>query len=220
MLAAVAHDLRTPLTALRLRSEAAPIPIREKMIDDLKRLEQMVDQFLSFVSASLSASAATEVDLAGLCGAAAADAREAQGAVTERVLARPTVRGSAVDLRRLIDNLVDNAVRYGGNAELSLDQQDNCATLTVSDRGPGLPEEELQRVFQPFYRPDSARSAETGGTGLGLAIVRAIARAHGGEVSLRNRSDRSGLVATLTLPVSDRRLEGSPLDRVQSAATG
>lgn len=199
MLAAVAHDLRTPLTALRLRSEEARQPTREKMVADIGRLEQMIAQFLSFVRGAGAAAEVGEVDLGEIVSAAAASAAEAGRPVSHGALPSLKARGSAVDLRRVVENLVDNAVRFGGSAELSLEEGDGFAVLKVMDRGPGLPEQELERVFEPFYRPDASRSSETGGTGLGLAIVLAIVRAHGGEASLRNRAG-GGIEAEVRLP--------------------
>ena len=200
MLAAVAHDLRTPLTAIRVRSEAAPPEARDAMVADIRRMEQMIAQFLSFVAGSANAPSAAEVDLRELAQAAVRHARDAGLPVAADFDGPARVRGSALDLRRMIDNLIDNAVRFAGSAELRLEADVEHLVLRVLDEGTGLEEEELERVFEPFYRPDAARNSETGGTGLGLAIVRAIARAHGGEVTLRNRTGRSGLEAEVRIP--------------------
>ncbi len=111
------------------------------------------------------------------------------------------VLGDALGLKRLVANLIDNAVKFGAEARLSLAREGDKAILRVDDTGPGLPDAELERVFDPFYRPDTSRSAETGGFGLGLATARAIARAHGGDVRLSNRPG-GGLRAEVELPAA------------------
>jgi signal transduction histidine kinase len=123
---------------------------------------------------------------------ASQDVRLASG---ERIVL--AANGPAV--RRIVENLVDNALKYGGSAEVALAARGGDAVVTVADRGPGIPEAHLEAVFRPFHRLETSRSRETGGTGLGLAIARTLARAHGGDVKLANRED-GGLVATLSLP--------------------
>ena len=113
------------------------------------------------------------------------------------MLTRAPVLGSGA-LRRALQNLIDNAIKYGHSAHLSVIDDVDCLRLTVSDDGPGIAEEELSRVTEPYYRPDAARRSETGGVGLGLSIVSDIARLHGGELQLRNRPE-GGLAATLVL---------------------
>ena len=102
-------------------------------------------------------------------------------------------------LKRCLANLMDNAVLYGDRATIRVEDSPQCLTLRVLDEGPGIPEAELEKVFEPFYRLKHSRSRETGGTGLGLAIARNIAQMHGGDIVLRNRTER-GLEAVLTLP--------------------
>ena len=202
MLAAVAHDFRTPLTALRLRCESTAPPLRDRMVADIARLEAMVDQFLAFTRGAGRDRYETDVDFAQLLRSVVNEAGQEKRLVL--IDAPPQglfLRGDPLDLRRMFDNLVDNALRYGGGAEITLGADGECAVLIVADRGPGLPESELERVFQPFYRPDMSRNSETGGSGLGLAIVRAIARAHGGDATVRNRPGR-GLEAEVRLPLS------------------
>jgi signal transduction histidine kinase len=106
-------------------------------------------------------------------------------------------------LRRVFDNLLDNAVKYGEAAEVSLSATPDKITVTICDKGPGIPPDQVEQVFEPFQRIETSRSRETGGVGLGLAVVRSIIRGHGGEVTLVNRPE-GGLCATVTLPIVDR----------------
>jgi signal transduction histidine kinase len=199
MLSAVAHDLRTPLTALRVRCESAEGQQRERMIGDIERMEQMIAQFLTFTGGAASPGADEVNDLAALAQEAAEDARGAGARVDFSGDRGAFVRVGAVDLRRMIGNLLDNAVRHGEHVEVAVEQAGDQIVLTVGDDGPGLPVDELERVFQPFYRPDAARGAAEGGAGLGLAIVRMMARANGGEAQLRPRHP-TGLEAEVRLP--------------------
>jgi signal transduction histidine kinase len=200
MLAAVAHDLRTPLTALRVRTEAAPEAARDAMNCDIDRMEAMISQFLHFVSGAGEKTEPQIIDLADLVATVIAEAAEAGLAVSHAAQAELLVKADPLELRRMLRNLIDNAVRFGASAQVMLHQARIEAVIVVIDEGPGLPEEELERVFQPFYRPDDARNSATGGAGLGLAIVRTIARAHRGEALLRNRLG-GGLEAEVRLPV-------------------
>jgi signal transduction histidine kinase len=121
---------------------------------------------------------------------------EIEGSIAQPYPGRPRA------LRRCLTNLVDNAIRYGGRATIKVEDTAERLTIRILDDGPGIPEEELEQAFEPFFRGEASRSRETGGTGLGLGIARTIARAHGGELTLRNRAE-GGLEATLTLPRID-----------------
>ena len=201
MMGAIAHDLRTPLTRLRFRIEAVPDPLREKMEADIDHMEAMVSSTLSFVRDAalprdrrmleMASLVETVMDEAALTGADAAVRR------AERVV----VDGDPLALKRLVANLVDNALKYGERARARVFSEDGMAVILVEDDGPGMPEGEIERVFEPFHRLESSRSRETGGIGLGLAVVRAVARSHGGDVILRNRP-RGGLSARVTLPLA------------------
>ncbi len=116
---------------------------------------------------------------------------------------RVSFLGRPLALRRVFDNLVDNAVKYGKRASVLLVETEENIVITVMDEGPGIPEAEFERVFDPFYRVESSRNRETGGVGLGLAVVRSIIRGHGGEVTLSNRK-KGGLCATVTLPKPEK----------------
>jgi signal transduction histidine kinase len=200
LIAAIAHDLRTPLTRLRFRAEYAPEEHRERMVRDIERMDAMIGGVLAFARGEertvrqrleLGAVVQSLVDDLGETGA---DAAVAEAESVE-------VLGDPLALRRLVSNLLDNAVRYGGGARCRIVRSGSEAILLVEDEGPGLPEESLERVFQPFERGDAARDPATGGVGLGLALARGIARAHGGDVRLRRR-DGGGLCAELRLPAA------------------
>jgi signal transduction histidine kinase len=158
MVGAIAHDLRTPLTRLRFRIEAAPEELRGKL--------------------------------------AAETGSDATALPSDRLV----VEGDPVALRRLVGNLVENALKYGQRVRGRVFAEDGCAIVEIEDDGPGVMTEEIERLFEPFYRGEPSRSRETGGAGLGLAVVRSIARGHGGDVTLRNRT-QGGLTARVSLPL-------------------
>jgi signal transduction histidine kinase len=201
MIGSIAHDLRTPLTRLRFRMEAVPAPLRRQLEGDLDQMEAMLASTLGFVrdaarprdrrKLEVASLVETVVDEAALTGADAAIER------ADRVV----VEGDPLALKRLVANLVDNALKYGARAHARVYSFDGMAIIEVDDAGPGVPEAEMERVFEPFHRLETSRSRETGGIGLGLAVVRAVARGHGGDVVLRNRAE-GGLSARVTLPLA------------------
>ena len=200
ILAAISHDLKTPITRLRLRAEMLEDEaLAAKFVKDLGEMEAMVDQTLDFMRDASASEAAQRVDVMALLESVQADYRDTGGAIElegriERpILARPRA------LRRCLANLVDNALRYGARATLRAEDEGARIAIRVLDEGPGIAEDALEKAFEPFYRGEASRSRDTGGTGLGLGIARNIARAHGGDVVLRNRSG-GGLEAILTLP--------------------
>jgi signal transduction histidine kinase len=200
MIAAIAHDLRTPLTRLRFRAEAAPEVVRERMAADIEQMDAMVRSALAFVRGETAPSERVRLDLAALVGSVVDDLVETGAAAEFTPAGELVLCGDPLGLKRLTANLVENAVKFGGRARAALWRDGRHAVLTVEDDGPGLPAAELERVFEPFYRADAARGAETGGVGLGLAVARSIARAHGGDVALANRTG-GGLRATVRLPL-------------------
>ncbi|MFM7345442.1 MAG: sensor histidine kinase [Tagaea sp.] len=200
MLAAVSHDLRTPLTRLRLRAETIPDPEeRAKAQGDIVEMEKMIAETLAFARADAMQSPPERFDLAALV----------QTLIDERVdLGReasyegPTsfvVEGRAGAIKRALANLIDNALAYGERAGVTLRALDDRIDVAVADEGPGIPPDQMEQVFRPFYRIEASRSRETGGAGLGLSVARDVAIAHGGEVRLANRPVR-GLEATFVLP--------------------
>ncbi len=203
MLAAISHDLRTPITSLRLRAELLDdVEMREKMIETIEEMQHMTEATLAFVRADQAEEETRSIDLAALVDSLAADLVELGEDIEVSETARPVVRGRTVALRRAIRNVVENAVRYGERARVTVSTSERPAEarVLVDDDGPGLPQGDLERVFEPFVRGEASRSRETGGIGLGLAIARTILRSHGGDVCLENRAG-GGLRAVLTLPI-------------------
>ncbi len=209
MLAAISHDLRTPITRLRLRAEFMDDEEQQRrMLADLAEMEAMIASTLAFARDDAGAEPATPVDLAGLARTVldeAADAEpEAAGHIAYRGPEHLVMPLRPLAMKRALGNLVANALKYGGAARLSLEPRGGGALLTLDDDGPGIPEAMLEQVFQPFQRIETSRNRETGGTGLGLTIARSIFRAHGGDVTLRNRpasdAEPAGLRVVMTLP--------------------
>jgi signal transduction histidine kinase len=200
VLAAMSHDLKTPITRLRLRADLLEdAPLRAKLAADLAQMESMVGATLDFLRGSERAEAVQPIDVNALLESLAADWSETGARVTFAGAPVRPFPGRPKALRRCLSNLIENAVKYGGSAALSAEDGDARLAIRVRDEGPGIPEAELERVFEPYHRLEGSRSRETGGTGLGLAIARAGARAHDGEIRLRNRPE-GGLEAELTLP--------------------
>jgi signal transduction histidine kinase len=199
LLGAISHDLKTPITRLRLRAEMLPDPeVRAKMLRDLDEMQTMVGETLDFFSSVSKDTERQPVDVGALIESVCEDRREAGQALTVRGALLGPYRADPQGLRRCLDNLIENAIRYGGSADIEIADSPRHLRIEIRDRGPGIPHPDLERVFEPFYRLDDSRNMESGGTGLGLSIARNIARWHGGDVTLRNGA--SGLVAELALP--------------------
>ncbi|MGX9847436.1 ATP-binding protein [Limimaricola litoreus] len=194
-LAAVGHDLRTPITSLRIRAEMLDEAEGEPMIRTLDEMAVMAEGLVSFARSGHEAEPVAEVDLAPLL----ARLCDERGAVCEGGSA-PPVRGRPVALSRAFGNLIDNAIRYGGSARVQLTQEGEMAVVRILDDGPGIEAARLEGMFEPFVRGEQSRSQDTGGAGLGLSITRTILRAHGGEIELSNR-ESGGLEARVTLPL-------------------
>ena len=200
ILAAMSHDLKTPITRMRLRTEMLEDEVtRAKFERDLAEMESMVTQALEFMRDSSAKEPVQPVDLMALLETLRSDYRDAGKPVEISGRVAQAYPGRPLALRRCLTNLVENAVRYGKGAAIEVEDGAREIVLRIRDRGPGIPEGELEQVFEPFYRGEASRSRETGGTGLGLGIARNIARAHGGDIVLRNHP-RGGLEAVLTLP--------------------
>ena len=206
MLAAIGHDLRTPITRLKLRAEFMDDDEqRRKMLADLDEMEAMIGATLAFARDDAATEPATQMDIAALCCTVADEASDAHPDQAEKISydgpEKLVIRARPLALKRAIANLVANALNYGGAARLVLAQDGaGLVRLTVADEGPGIPEAELEAVFTPFRRLEASRNRETGGTGLGLTIARNILRGHGGDVVLQNRPE-GGLIAVASLPV-------------------
>lgn len=202
MVAAITHDLQTPLTRLRLRLEKVPDEaLRAKLLEDLALMREMVREGLDFASSFDGNEPEGRVDLDALLSSIVDDARDAGENVTLDGATGAVVVGGVNALRRCVGNLVDNAISYGSSARVTLTATTSGVRIQVSDDGPGIPTEHLERVFEPFYRIDPSRSRETGGTGLGLAIARNIARRYRGDVTVANRAG-GGLDATIVFPTA------------------
>lgn len=197
--AAVSHDLRTPLTRLRLRAESIEHPEqRRKFQQDIIEMDEMIRATLDYLRGSADAEARVPLDVNALVDSIREDQLALGHAVRVTGRAEPLL-AQASALRRCVVNLVENAIRYGQCAELRLIDSRDVLRLEVHDRGPGLPQAELGKVMAPFYRVEGSRNRQHGGVGLGLSIAHDIARHHHGELQLRN-GDAGGLVASLTLP--------------------
>ena len=211
VLAAMSHDLKTPITRMRLRADLMDDDeLRQHMEADLKEMEGMVTHTLEFMRGLGGNERREPVDVNALLESLQSD-NEAMGR-TVQVEGKADAPYEAVVtlLRRCLANLIDNAVLYGQRATIQVDDTPAALTLRVLDQGPGIPPSELEKVFEPFHRLERSRSRETGGTGLGLTIARNIAQSHGGDVVLENRAG-GGLQAVLTLP--RRPAAGTPRGR-------
>jgi signal transduction histidine kinase len=201
MLAAISHDLRTPITSLRLRAELVEEEeTRDRMLATLDEMQRIVEASLEFAREEASREATRVVDLAALVESVVSDLADLGGDASFDGAPRTPYACRPAGLRRALRNLVENALAYGRCARVRLEALPEQLRVVVEDDGPGIPEAMLERVFEPFVRLEDSRSRDTGGIGLGLAIARTIARGHGGDVTLRNRPE-GGLVATIVLPV-------------------
>jgi signal transduction histidine kinase len=201
MLAAISHDLRGPITRLRLRTEqmALDADVQRKMLGDLDEMAEMVASSLAFARDEAADEASQPIDLAALLTTLSDDATDAGHPVNFSWEGRLVYRGRPLAMKRLFTNLIDNAVRYGSRAEVQLSAGPQRVEVAIDDDGPGIPRDQAENVFKPFFRLESSRNRRTGGVGLGLATARTIARAHGGDIVLENRP-QGGLRAKVTLP--------------------
>ncbi|MBA0292187.1 sensor histidine kinase [Stenotrophomonas maltophilia] len=198
MLAAVAHDLRTPLTGLRLRAEFAPTPQAARMVADIERMDTMIEQVLDYARGELQPLQMRPLDLAALLEECVQAALLRGVEISIQGPDSLPWHGDALLLRRAFDNLIDNADRYAGAVELRLAVVERGVQLEVMDRGPGIAEGDRVRLLQPFQRSERSRSRTTGGAGLGLAVAANVARRHAGELQLLHR-EGGGLIACLLL---------------------
>ncbi|MBW8844230.1 MAG: two-component sensor histidine kinase [Burkholderiales bacterium] len=189
MIAAISHDLRTPLTRMRLRLETGEVEagVRERCVDDIREMNRLVESVIE-VFRPAEAADMQRVDLSALAQSAVDDLAEA-GATVSFEGPSAVISADPVALRRVVDNLVGNALRYAGNARVSVDLAAGVTRLVVEDNGPGIPEAELERVRQPFRRVESSRNRATGGTGLGLYIAQQLVRRQGALLVLSNRPE-------------------------------
>lgn len=202
MLGAIGHDLKTPLAALRVRIESiADENQRARMAGTIEDITQTLDDILSLARVGRPSDAPEPTDLAALAASVVEEFEDMgePASMTESPRTVLTVRPTW--LRRALRNLVSNALRYGGNAEVSLLQHDGQTILRVDDNGPGIPADRIEEMLEPFRRGEQSRNRATGGAGLGLTLAKAIAEQHGGSLSLKNRPN-GGLRAELRLPAA------------------
>lgn len=203
MIAAISHDLRTPLTRLRLRSEFVDDPeAQQKMRADLDEMEAMIESTLAFVRDDTAAEAWTSFDLPVLVYSLVDDISDTGRPVSFTGPSHGGFAGRPLALRRAIANLIENAIAYGKRAAVELERHESEWLIRVVDDGPGIPAEFREAAFAPFFRVEASRNRHTGGTGLGLSIARSIIRAHGGDIAFKDRS-AGGFQVEVSLPWDD-----------------
>ncbi|MBV7258791.1 two-component sensor histidine kinase [Erythrobacter sp. WH158] len=201
MLGAIGHDLKTPLAALRVRIESVPDDTqRQRMADSIEDITATLDDILTLARVGRSQSGAEAVDLGALAIAVVEEFEDLGEPVTIADPPRVVATVQVTWLKRALRNLVSNAVRYGEAADVSVLQSDDTAVITIIDRGPGIPADQLSDMLEPFTRGEGSRNRATGGAGLGLTLARAIAEQHGGTLTLTNRPE-GGLRAELKIPL-------------------
>jgi signal transduction histidine kinase len=200
LLAALAHDLRTPITSMRLRVEMLPEgQDRDRLLDSLREMQHLAEATLDFIRGTTTEQH-RRYDLATLLDSLCGDLQEMGLAVHCDDSPRCVLQGQPEAVKRALRNLIENAVNYGEQAEVTLATTDTEAVVTIVDQGPGILEADRERVFEPFYRLEHSRSRETGGAGLGLAIARTLIRGMGGDIRLDAGPGGQGLQVSVTLP--------------------
>jgi signal transduction histidine kinase len=199
MLAAISHDLRTPITTLRLRAEfVEDAETRTRLLATLDEMQQMTEATLAFARDQATEEPSRTVELSALIESLVDDLADLGWPVTVEEAERLPYACRPIALKRAIRNVIDNAVTYGHRAVVSMTVEADTIAIHIDDDGPGIPADSQQRMFEPFVRMDASRSRETGGVGLGLAIARTIVRGHGGDITLQNRDP--GLRVSIRLP--------------------
>lgn len=200
LLASISHDLRTPLTTLRLKAEfIEDETTRDGVIATVDELTTICEATLAFTRAEATSEPTQTVALADLVGEVIKEFRLAGKPVSLDSTSSVRCACRPVALKRALRNLIENAVRYGSEARLSVSSKDDTAMIYVDDHGPGMPPERIEEAFKPFVRLEPSRNMESGGLGLGLAIASSIVKAHGGTLTLANRAE-GGLRAEIALP--------------------
>jgi signal transduction histidine kinase len=190
MLAAITHDLQTPLTRLRLRLEKVEDEsLREKLIADLAAMKALIDEGLELARSAETSEPRVMLDLDSLLESLVEDAADAGGDAVFEGGCGAVLQLRPLAIGRLFSNLIDNALKHGGSAAVSATKTNGTVTVRVRDRGPGVPEDMLEKVFDPFVRVETSRSRQTGGAGLGLTIARTLAEKNGATLSVRNHPE-------------------------------
>jgi signal transduction histidine kinase len=200
MLAALSHDLRTPITRMKLRAQLIENKeIYEKTTHDLTEMEAMISDTLHYVKQDFQARELKRFDLYSLLESICDNFYDVgKKAKLSSDLTKLVLHGHPIALKRALNNIIDNAIKYAGQADVTLKHANKAAVIIVTDPGPGLPEDQLNKVFTPFYRGENSRSRQTGGTGLGLAIALDVVKSHGGEIKIVNKNP--GLCVTVLIP--------------------
>ena len=200
MLAAISHDLRTPVTLLRLRGELMADEVeREKVLDTLDEMESMIASVLEFAKETFHDEPQRHVDLSALVASICDDMADAGAKIEFDPPDQVLVACRRIALKRALMNVIDNAVKYGNVALVGIENRPDAAEIIIDDDGPGVPQQELDQIFMPFYRADRARTPGKGGVGLGLSIAQAIIHGHGGTIRSQNRP-KGGLRVRVSLP--------------------
>lgn len=200
-LAAVSHDLRTPITRLRLRSEMLDDePTRNQIDDDLADMEMMINSTLEYLGMGVAKELPKAFDLATMLRTIVDGEADRGQSISLKGIDHVSVLGKPVTMKRAMWNIIGNALKYGTTVVVHIKLDGAQVLVEVLDNGPGIPDVELEKVFEPFYRIENSRSRQTGGTGLGLTIARSIVAEHGGTMWLHNRQ-RGGLRVSVRLPV-------------------
>lgn len=216
MLAAISHDLRTPLTRMRLRGELIDDADQQaRLFRDVDEMQAMVDGALAFFRDGAITETRTHFDLSQMLMTIVNDYTDRQIEVQYRGPSHAIYEGRPLALKRAITNLVENALKYATPPSLELLQEGSAYVVVIRDRGPGIPKHALENVFLPYYRLEKSRNRNTGGVGLGLTVVRAIVQGHGGEVTLKN-SFAGGLESRVLLPMTSEARENARSKRVHT----
>ncbi len=201
MLGAIGHDLKTPLAALRVRIESVEDDAeRGKMAATIEDINRSLDDIHSLARVGRPSDPLEPTELSALAAAVVEEYEDRGKPVTIADGPRIVVSARATWLRRLLRNLIDNALRYGARARVSLAREGAMVVIRIEDDGPGIPEAEIARMLEPFTRLEASRNSATGGAGLGLTLARAVAEQHGGALRLTNRPGGGGLIASVSLP--------------------
>jgi len=185
MMAAVSHDLRTPLARVRFRIQDLDPPVRDAIAEEIQQMDELISQMLSFTRDALPGAERRKFDLSALAQSLVDDLADSGADVTFSGPDKLTVEANLAAVRRVLGNLLDNAVKYAGHARLQLKVEGDVALAIVEDAGPGVPAGMEEAIFEPFRRVEPSRNRKTGGVGLGLAIARNLARGHGGDIVMQ-----------------------------------
>lgn len=201
MLAAISHDLRTPITRLKLRAQYIKDPVQyEKAISDLDEMETMIAQILSYAKSEYNTEIQTKIDLNSLLQTITDEYNDLNHAIAYHGCdARVIIRGKRLALKRAFNNFINNAIRYAKEVSITLLNNKGTITVIIDDNGPGIPEDDMASILEPFYRTDRARSSDTGGVGLGLSVAHDILLHHQGKIRLENKKE-GGLRVMITFP--------------------